>query len=104
MLRHHEYAVENLEIIAMLRDWHERYTNQPDYPPVAVATLPLRLWSPEEAQSFLETSVRVHQNARKGNYLPCSDRERWMDSKGNYKRCESWCSVRAFCVQGGGHG
>lgn len=98
--RHHDIPVDGLQIIAILRDWHERYTNTPNYPPVPVARIVLPMWSNAEAQDFLETKVRVHQNARAGNYLQCSDSERWRDSKGNYKRCEDWCPVRTVCAQG----
>lgn len=110
------YKVTTLEIIAILRDWSQRDVERvKNYPPVNVATVPLKLWPKEKRQSYIEARVEMHQAARglveQGNahmVPPCTDDERWAktDRKGvkTYVRCGSaekpgYCPVAKFCPQ-----
>jgi hypothetical protein len=98
--RHNGYPVTKLTIMASLRDWLDARAGQKDYPERPLVEVPIRLWSEDETQAFLETQVRVHQNARGGSYLPCSDSERWRNEKtGKYTRCERYCRAAPWCAQ-----
>ena len=69
--------VNELRIGFILRDWSaaaaKRETN---YPPHQVVVYPIKLWSPEEADTFISERIRLHQAAM--IELPeCTDEERW---------------------------
>lgn len=74
----HEAGIEvdELEIIAILRDWQRSKAGDGEYPDLAVRAIPLPLWSHEEARRFLDKRVRLHQSARERLPL-CSDDDRW---------------------------
>lgn len=77
LLRSRGYDVNGLQVVAILRDWSKlRAQREPDYPQTQVLRLPGRLWTPEETQAFMETSVGLHRAAR--TVLPsCTAEERW---------------------------
>ena len=95
--RNDGFDVDGLTVIASLRDWAKSRIGQSSYPQTPLVSIEIPLWPPEQAQAFLETRVRIHQNAREGHYLPCSDEETWQG-----KRCESYCKARPWCKQAGG--
>ena len=35
------------------------------------------MWTDDERQKFVEKRIREHQDAREGNWRPCTDDERW---------------------------
>lgn len=109
LLEHSGRKVTTLEIIAILRDWAARDVERvKNYPTQAVVVVPLKLWSKEKRQAYIEERVVLHQRAREqlaaGNaelIEPCSDEERWAkkDRKGvkTYIRCNGYCPVKKFC-------
>jgi hypothetical protein len=71
-----------LKIIVIFRDWRkgDALANQ-DYPQRQVMVIPIPMWTPEEAERYVEERVRVHQQAELmwGEDLPeCTDDERWI--------------------------
>jgi hypothetical protein len=110
-------AVSAIEVIAILRDWSQKDVERSlkgDYPKAPVQIVPLKLWSSDKRQAYIEERVRLHQNARdllaKGHadlITPCTPEERWekKDRKtgtSTYARCGSeekrgYCPVAKFC-------
>jgi hypothetical protein len=76
----HGYAVNKLEIVAILRDWSSaQQLRDPDYPPLPVVTLPVNVWDEEETHDYIVNRMSLHQSALADGIIPpCSDRERWM--------------------------
>lgn len=79
MLRRHSFPIGALEIVALCRDWQKsKALVDKDYPQSQVAVVPIRLWSDDEAQAYLEQRVLLHQAARDRGELPlCTAEERW---------------------------
>lgn len=79
LLRLHSFPVGELEIVAICRDWQKsKALADRDYPQCQVSVIPIRLWSHDEAQSFIEERVRLHQQTRDASKLPeCTSDERW---------------------------
>ncbi len=72
------HEVNELEIVAIFRDWRKTDSErQADYPPAAVQVIPVPVWSFEEAEDYIYERVALHQAARKGADVPCSDTDRW---------------------------
>ena len=135
----HKNGVElkHLEVVAVFRDWKKRDAQRnPDYPQAPIMTIPVPLWSLEDAEEYVRERVFLHQAASRGEEVPCTDEDRWFsgntyalmntggkralkvssdrsalpeptegqyveERKGEYKRCEHYCDVRAFCKQWG---
>tara|TARA_Y100000310_G_scaffold328301_1_gene396228 strand:+ start:735 stop:1556 length:822 start_codon:yes stop_codon:yes gene_type:complete len=74
-------TVNKLQIVAILRDWSKlRATREHEYPQKAVQVLSVPIWTPEDAQDFVETRVAMHQAAEMmlDDQLPfCTPKERW---------------------------
>lgn len=99
-------TIEQIRIIAILRDWQKRKAQyEKDYPQVNVHVINFPLWSYEEQVAFTTKRVTIHQTAQKdfklSNYdlesLPlCTPEERWFrgakfavkkqDAKGNVNK------------------
>lgn len=72
------HEVNELEIVAIFRDWRKTDSErQADYPAAAVQVIPVPVWSLEEAEDYIYERVALHQAARKGADVPCSDTDRW---------------------------
>jgi hypothetical protein len=80
LLRHHGYAVHQLQVVAFLRDWSKMEAKRnPDYPQAQVVNIPIPVWEPDKALAFMRERVILHQQARVT--LPeCSAEERWAKS------------------------
>jgi hypothetical protein len=78
-----ESDVSKLEIVAIIRDWSRRDAAiKADYPDAPVKVIPIRLWSYEEQQEFIEKRIELHSNAlfdlETGDELPhCTPEEMW---------------------------
>lgn len=80
-------TVNQVRIIAILRDWQKRKAQfEKDYPPVAVHVANFPIWSYEEQLAFATRRVKVHQTAQRDfklseydpSVLPlCTPDERW---------------------------
>lgn len=104
LLEANGYEVNGLQICAILRDWSERdrdRSKRPDYPAVPFKVIELPLWEKPFAMKFLENRVVAHQLAAEGDYVQCTDDERWLNN-GTYTRCERYCKVAKFCSQHNG--
>lgn len=135
----HKNGVElkHLEVVAVFRDWKKRDAQRnPDYPQAPIMTIPVPLWSLEDAEEYVRERVYLHQAASRGEEVPCTDEERWFSGNtfalmntggkralkvssdrsalpeptegqyveqrpGEYKRCDSFCDVQAYCTQRG---
>jgi hypothetical protein len=111
-------TVTGVEVVALLRDWNARDLERSikgDYPKSNVVTVPLKLWSSDKRQAYIEERVSLHKAARGlvGSHpeliTPCTPEERWekKDRKtgtSTYARCGSeekrgYCPVAKFCPQ-----
>ena len=72
------FAVENLEIAAILRDWQKRRSMEDaDYPPAPFMRVKIPLWDEAKAREIMGTYITMHKYARNGLPMPCNDEERW---------------------------
>jgi hypothetical protein len=126
-----------LEVVAVFRDWKKRDAQRnPDYPQAPIMTIPVPLWSLDDAEEYVRERVYLHQAASRGEEVPCTDEDRWFSGNtyalmktgvkralkvstdrsalpeptegqyveqrpGEYKRCDSFCDVQAYCTQRG---
>jgi len=79
-----ELEVDQLEIVAISRDWSKfQYQRSGgDYPPAPVTTIKIPWWGAEKQQAFIEERIAIHQEAEAqfvidGTLPPCTDEERW---------------------------
>ena len=95
------YPIKSLRLIHILRDWNRKDSlNRSNYPRIPIHVLNVPLWPQEEAEAFLARRVMLHQAAREeGRYDGCTDAERWINAKGDYPRCETYCNVSSWCDQ-----
>lgn len=77
LLRENSYAVNQLQIVVILRDWSKSQAQRStDYPTQPVVTIEIPLWSEEKCEEYIDERIRLHQAAR--DKLPeCSAEERW---------------------------
>jgi hypothetical protein len=72
------YEVEQLQIIAIFRDWRKAEAERSrDYPRAAIQAIDVPVWDLAEAQDYIEERVHLHQQARRGGDIHCTDEERW---------------------------
>ena len=74
-----EVKVKSLNIMAILRDWSKLKVMQSDnYPRKQVVMIPIRRWSEEEQNNYIQARIKLHQDAEKTDDLPlCTAKERW---------------------------
>tara|TARA_Y100000996_G_scaffold143930_1_gene110610 strand:- start:1472 stop:2377 length:906 start_codon:yes stop_codon:yes gene_type:complete len=74
-----EVKVKSLNIMAILRDWSKLKVMQSDnYPRKQVVMIPIRRWSEEEQENYVQARIKLHQDAEKTDDLPlCTAKERW---------------------------
>ncbi len=95
--------VTGLKICALVRDWNRREAAlKPHYPQAPAQVVPIRLWSFEEQQAYVEERVRLHQEAAASAAIgedlpPCTEEERWVrDDKWAVKKKGAKRAVRIF--------
>ncbi len=67
--------IQGIAIIAILRDWSRNEAERnPDYPPAQVVRLDVPLWTPEQADAYIEERIRQHQAAEPAL---CTEEDRW---------------------------
>ena len=72
------YEINQLEVVAVFRDWRKRDAQRnPDYPQAPIMAIPVPLWSLEEAEEYITERVYLHQAASRGEEVPCTDEDRW---------------------------
>lgn len=67
--------VDQLCIIAILRDWSKMKSKQADYPSVQVAKIDIPVWTLEQAEAYMLERVKAHQSETPP---PCTEAERWV--------------------------
>ena len=81
MLRQQGYEINEIKIIAILRDWKrsEAERNYPgsNYPLKQVEEVAITVYSDKAMQDYIEKRMKMHIDAENGNILDCSDKERW---------------------------
>jgi hypothetical protein len=75
--------IESLAVNALLRDWSKTQVGiKPGYPPTGFMTIPVKIWSDEQTEEWIEGRVRAHHAARslidtQGMLPECTPEERW---------------------------
>lgn len=77
LYRRHGFPVTKLTIAAILRDWTKSRIHDQGYPQIPFMSVNVPLWAPDVAEQVLLERVLLHQAARDGRYVPCTDTERW---------------------------
>lgn len=79
MYRHMGFAVDDLCINAILRDWQKsKSLRDPDYPKIPFQRVAVPLWGEDEARTFIADRVALHKAAEDTMTAPCcTDDERW---------------------------
>ena len=78
MLRENGDEVKKLEVVCIYRDWSKGAAERDnEYPQRQVEVIEIPLIEPKEVRAFIEERVKLHQEAAKGNYEPCTKEERW---------------------------
>ena len=81
-------SVKSASVIAILKDWRQADVDRrSNYPPASIMEIPVKLWSDEEQDEYVEERVRLHNHAKMsadtgpttwfGKIPPCTDGERW---------------------------
>jgi hypothetical protein len=80
LARQNGYQVDRLRVVALLRDWSgaelERKAN---YPVAPMVTIDIEVLSDEVIENYIRTRVGLHQRARAGETVLCTDEERWYE-------------------------
>lgn len=72
------YTVDRLEVIAIFRDWRKTEADRSDdYPKAAIQAIHIPVWPLEETEVYIAERVAMHQKARAGGFVPCTDEDRW---------------------------
>ena len=81
MFRQHDFEVERLQIVAILRDWQESKAKQDSkYPQTPIVIIPLNLWTEAEQREFIEEAVywNILAETTEDEALPlCRPHEMW---------------------------
>lgn len=80
LLRRHDRHIQQLQIVAIGRDWSQSKAKyDSSYPQQQVKVMSVPLWTPEQANEFLEERVALHQRAQvEGIWPDCTPEERWV--------------------------
>ncbi len=96
-------VINKLQNVLMFRDFDAKRVGTNKYPATMVLTVDLPMWSLEEAEQYIGTRVKLHQEAQlvsDENLPECSDDERWYNARTKkYNRCAKYCPVAQFCTQ-----
>lgn len=81
LFRQHDFEVERLQIVAILRDWQESKAKQDSkYPQTPIVIIPLNLWTEAEQREFIEEAVywNILAETTEDEALPlCRPHEMW---------------------------
>ncbi len=80
LLRQHGYPVEELEVIAIYRDWSKGKANDLSYPQKPVDAVNLKLWDEESQRKYLELKVKnliIAENDKDEDLNECSEEQMW---------------------------
>lgn len=77
LMRLNGYPLSGVQVKAFLKDWDRSLLNQDGYPRAPIVHVPVPLWDAERAHAYLLGRLRLHKQAARGYYPPCTDEERW---------------------------
>lgn len=81
LLREHGYLVDQLQVIAFLRDWIESQAKRErNYPQAPIQILDIPLWEPSKQEMYLHHRLSAHvSNENRHDYelTPCTTEEMW---------------------------
>lgn len=81
LIRHNDvkHEVKSLSICAILRDWSKlKALTSDNYPKQQVVMIPVKRWTPEEQDEYVQNRIILHQAAAEEEEPPvCSPEERW---------------------------
>lgn len=80
LMRQAGYTVEEIEVIAIYRDWSKSKAKDLNYPQKPVDSVMLKLWSEEDQKKYLELKVKnliIAENDKDEDLIPCSDEQMW---------------------------
>lgn len=85
LCRANNLVVNKLQVVAILRDWQRSKAGKDDnYPSLQVVTIPIPLWTENQAQNYIQTRLAFHF----ANDNPiCTNEERWY-------RGEKWAVMK----------
>ena len=90
------FEVNELKIVAILRDWQRRISlTDTRYPNIPLIVVNVPLWSLEKQEKFIRDRLNNHMlsaNLDDGDIPECSEEDRWQD-----RRCKDYCIVKRFC-------
>jgi len=75
--------VEDLAIVAIIRDWNKRESQTKEgYPEAPIKVIPINLWPFEKREQFIKERISLHSNAHLSTeigegYTPCTPEEMW---------------------------
>lgn len=76
------YDIRSIEVVMMFRDFSKtKAQTQKDYPQSQVQRIKVPLWPQEKRVAYIEERVRLHQAARNGERIHCTDEERWVNGQ-----------------------
>lgn len=90
--------VKSMEIVAIVRDWSKREAEYKEgYPKAPIVTLPIKLWTYEQQESYVRTRVHYHAAAHfaaeSNSDLPlCSAEDMW-------ERPTTWAVIKVGGVR-----
>lgn len=87
LLVKHGYEVNELQIVAILRDWNRHKAGEFGYPSSQVAVVPIPMWTMERAEEYIKERIKLHQEAEAGNLPDCTREEQW-------RREDSWAVMK----------
>jgi hypothetical protein len=72
------HPVRKLSIGLFCGDWRRSEARRsPDYP-ARVVSIPIKLWTMDEAEAYVDARLKLHQAAAEGKTVECSAEERWV--------------------------
>lgn len=77
LANHYGVHINNLQIVAILRDWSKlRAAREPDYPQAQVRVFDIPVWPFDTTESFLVERIKAHE-AAKVTLPECTAEETW---------------------------
>lgn len=107
------YTVNNLEVVMLFRDWRpaDAQRDPKGYPQQQIARIPVTMWPEQKRISYIEQRVHLHQAARNGERIHCTDEERWVNGqkwavmkkgrKSALKLCDSEGAAHQYLMERG---
>jgi hypothetical protein len=81
LMRKHGIQVDQLQVVAILRDWAKSKASEHNYPDCQVKVIKIPKWSDEAAENYIRERVALHKESERlpdADLPHCSDEERWM--------------------------